>query len=230
MIKNCPVCGSADFKYSPVLWNELIAEWQLAKYEVAYVDRQQGFSCTECSNNLRSMALASAILRVYNFDGSLLQFVESDSAKALAVLEINEAGGLTPVLKKLPHHRLVCFPEQNMTSLLFESAQFNLVLHSDTLEHVPNPVAGLSECCRVLANNGNCIFTVPTIVDRFTRSRQGLPPSYHGTPTESGGDLLVQTEYGADMWKHALLAGFSSIAIHCLDYPAGLALVAQRSN
>lgn len=229
MINTCPVCGNINFGYTPVLWNELIAEWQLAKYEVAYIDQQQGFYCVGCGNNLRSMALAAAILRTYNFSGSLVQFVESDSAKALTVLEVNDAGGLTSVLKKLPNHRLVCYPEHDMTCLLFESATFDLVLHSDTLEHVPNPVAGLSECHRILTNHGHCIYTVPTIVDRFTRSRVGLPPSYHGSATDFGGDLVVQTEYGADMWKHALLAGFSSVAIHCIEYPAGLALVARRS-
>ncbi|MBC7962535.1 MAG: methyltransferase domain-containing protein [Steroidobacteraceae bacterium] len=228
MINTCPVCGNSEFNYAPVLWNDLISEWQLAENEVKYIDRQQGFFCVGCGNNLRSMALADAILRAYNFSGSLEQFVESDSAKTLMVLEINEAGGLTPVLKKLPNHRLVCYPEHDMTCLSFESATFDLVLHSDTLEHVYNPVAGLSECCRVLANNGHCIFTIPVIVDRFTRSRAGLSPSYHGSPTESGGNLLVQTEYGVDMWKDVLLAGFSSITVHCLEYPAGLALIARH--
>lgn len=119
------------------------------------------------------MALADAILHIYNFSGSLVQFVESDLAKALVVLEINEAGGLTSALKKLPNHRLVHYPEHDMTSLFFESKLFDLVLHSDTLEHVLNPVAGLSECHRILKNGGHCIYTVPAVVDRFTRSRVG---------------------------------------------------------
>lgn len=228
MINQCPVCGNNEFSCRPVLWKELIAEWQLADYEVEYIDRQQGFCCVGCGNNLRSMALAKAILNTCGYWGSLVQFVESEQAAGLMVLEINEAGGLTSVLKKLPNHRLACYPDHDMTGLTFESEMFDLVIHSDTLEHVVNPVAGLSECRRVLKNKGYCIFTVPTIVDRLTRSRVGLSPSYHGSPTESGGDLLVQTEYGADMWKHALLAGFSFVAIQSIEYPAGLALVAQR--
>ena len=95
------------------------------------------------------MALANAILCAYNACGTLVQFVESDFAKTLNVLEINEAGGLTSVLKRLPNHQLIGYPDYDMTNLPFEPETFDLVLHSDTLEHVPNPIAGLSKCRRV---------------------------------------------------------------------------------
>ena len=74
--------------------------------------------------------------------------------------EINEAGGLTSVLKRLPNHQLIGYPDYDMTNLSFEPETFDLVLHSDTLEHVPNPIAGLSKCRRVLGKTGRCIFTV----------------------------------------------------------------------
>lgn len=84
------------------------------------------------------------------------------------MLEINEAAGCLPY-NRLPKKR-VRYPEYDMTNLLFQSATFDLVLHSDTLMF-SNPVAGLSECRRVLVENGRCIFTVPIIVGRLTRSR-----------------------------------------------------------
>ena len=226
----CPVCGGGEFLFREVLWPELVSDWQLSALEVDYINRQQGLFCAACSNNLRSMALADAILYAYNFSGTLVQFVESDFAKTLKVLEINEAGGLTSVLTKLPNHQLVRYPEYDMTNLSFEPAMFDLVLHSDTLEHVPDPIAGLSECRRVLVKTGRCIFTVPIVVGRLTRSRAGLKNSYHGTSAQQDNDNTVYTEFGADMWRFAIEAGFTSARIHSFEYPAALAIEATVKN
>ncbi|MBI4808483.1 MAG: methyltransferase domain-containing protein [Nitrosomonadales bacterium] len=226
----CPICGGHDFSYREVLWQELVSDWQLSLFEVNYINRQQGLNCVRCGNNLRSMALADALLCSFKYRGPLVKFVESDLAKTLNVLEINEAGGLSSVLEKLPNHQLVRYPEYDMTRLAFESATFDLVLHSDTLEHVPNPVAGLSECRRILTKNGRCIFTVPIIIGRLTRSRAGLKNSHHGATNQLGVDYIVHTEFGADMWKFALEAGFTSTRIHCLEYPSALAIEATTNN
>ena len=115
-----------------------------------------------------------------------------------------------------------------MTRLPFEDRSYDLVLHSDTLEHVARPIRALSECRRVLKPGGFCVFTVPLIVDRLTISREGLPPSYHGTPSSNPADFLVHTEYGADAWKHVTLAGFRECRIFALDYPSAHALVGAR--
>lgn len=226
----CPVCGGRDFSYREVLCQELVSDWQLSPFEAEYINRQQGVCCDRCGNNLRSMALADAMLFSYNFYGTLVQFVESDIAKTVKMLEINEAGGLSSVLKKIPNHQLVSYPEYDMTNLSFESATFDLVIHSDTLEHVPNPIAGLSECRRVLVKTGRCIFTVPIIIGRLTRSRAGLKNSYHGTSDQLVNDYIVHTEFGADMWRFAIEAGFTSTRIHSFEYPAALAIEATIKN
>jgi len=226
----CCVCGGSKFEFVEVLWPELISDWELSPIEVDYVNRQQGFYCVACMNNLRAMALADAILTAYDYSGTLAQFVESRSARKLRVLEINEAGGLTPILKKLPKHQLVRYPEYDMTNLAFEPGGFDLVVHSDTLEHVPNPVTGLAECRRVLTKTGRCIFTVPVIVERLTRSRARLKNSFHGTADREKNDYVVQTEFGADMWKYAIEAGFGSARIHSFEYPSALAIDATNLN
>jgi ubiquinone/menaquinone biosynthesis C-methylase UbiE len=114
-----------------------------------------------------------------------------------------------------------------MTKLAVESASFDLVVHSDTLEHVEYPITALSECRRVLSSAGRCIFTVPVVVDRLTRSRAGLNRCYHGSQDESGSDYLVRTEFGSDVWKYVVEAGFQSSTFHCVDYPAGIAIEAR---
>lgn len=227
MINSCPICGHSQFIVNKILWKDLVEQWQLAQYEVDYVNRQQGLCCLKCGNNLRSMALANAIRNTYGFYGTLIDLMKDSKFKNLKILEINEAGGLTSFLRGLPNHNLVGYPEYDMTCLRLNSSVYDVVIHSDTLEHVKNPISGLTECRRVLKKDGFCFFTVPTVVDRLTRSRDGLCHSYHGSPMESDKGLIVHTEYGADMWKHALLAGFSSVTIHSLEYPSGLALVAH---
>jgi len=227
-ITYCPVCGCLDFNYLGILWPDLIAAWQISQYEVNYINRQQGFCCAACGNNLRSMALAAAILHTYNFSGTLEQFVLSAMERTHKVLEINEAGRLSPILKKLPNHQLVQYPEYDMTSLAFTSDTFDLIIHSDTLEHVPNPERALSECRRVLRSGGKCVFTVPIIVDRITRSRAGLAPSYHGRSDVPAEDQLVYTEFGADIWQTALKAGFCNCEIFVLEYPSALVIIAKK--
>ena len=226
-ISCCPICGGLNFSSQKVLWQELISDWQLSPNEVEYIDRQQGYACMACGNNLRSMALAAAILKSYRFPGNLEEFVRSDFAKGLTVLEINEAGGLAALLSKLPRHQLINYPEHDMTSLVFETGSFDLVVHSDTLEHVLHPITGLAECKRVLKTDGRCIFTVPIVVGRMSHSRAGLKNSYHGSPEHESGDYSVHMEFGADVWCFAAEAGFTSIKIHNFDYPAGLALEAS---
>ena len=220
----CPICGGTDFSVQKVLWSELITDWQLNQFEAEYIDKQQGFFCNKCGNNLRSMALAHAILSTYRFSGILTGFVESDLAREIKVLEINEAGGLSPILAKLPNHQLVRYPECDMTNLPYESGSFDLVVHSDTLEHVPNPTVGLAECGRVLNSGGRCIFTVPIVVGRMTRSRVGLKCSYHGDPGQLTDGYAVCSEFGADVWRYAMEAGFRCVSFYNLDYPAGLAM------
>ncbi|MGB5408869.1 MAG: methyltransferase domain-containing protein [Thiogranum sp.] len=224
----CHVCGGDEFDYSEVLWDELIAQWQLAEYEVDYINRQQGEKCIHCSSNLRSIALAKAILGAYGVDGTLYQFVTMPKFETLRVLEVNHAGTLSPVLEKLRSRKLITYPEHDMMNLDMDSDSYELVIHSDTLEHVENPIIGLSECNRVLVSGGRCIFTVPIIVDRLSRSRAGLADSYHGKEDMLNHDYKVNTEFGMDVWKYVLKAGFSEVNIHCIAYPAALAIEAKK--
>lgn len=226
---NCLCCGGSQWQESSILWPKLIADWRLAEYEVAYTNRQQGSGCVDCGSNLRSMVLAKSILACYSFSGYFKDFVHSDRAENIQVLEINDAGMLTRFLKRIPNHLLVHYPEVDMMSLPFNESQFDLVVHSDTLEHVQNPIQALTECLRVLKPGGSCAFTVPMIVDRLTRTREDLPRSYHGSP-DNPPDCLVYTEYGADTWKQVIQAGFEECRIFSLDYPSAQALVGTKET
>lgn len=229
MIEKCPACGGHSFRDSKVLWAELIEEWALSEGEVAYIDRQQGFSCETCGNNLRSMVLAKAILSFLGCkDDELLSSATSKSRYgSLRILEINEAGLLTSFLKAFPKHRLISYPDADMTNLPFPDDSWDLVIHSDTLEHIPDPVQGLKECHRILKKGGACIFTVPIIVGRMTRSRDGLKASYHGNSSNPA-DYRVVTEFGADVWTSVLVSGFETCKMHHINYPNAIAIEAMK--
>lgn len=225
----CPVCGENNFDFKAVIWDSLIEAWELSEEEIAYINRQQGFHCLTCVNNLRAMALADSIRRnCAPDDTSLLSAIEAGKLDLIRILEVNHAGGLTAYLEKLPMHRLVSYPEFDLCDLDLEDNQFDLVIHSDTLEHVEDPVQGLRECHRVLKPGGQCIFTVPIVVSRLSRSRAGLANSYHGAESSREQDLLVRTEFGSDTWEYVLRAGFRSCMLHSIEYPAGLAIQAYR--
>src|SRR5947209_11775487 len=130
----CCCCGSADIDSGPILWPALVAAWRLSPEEVRYIDRQQGTHCTWCLCNLRSMALATAVMRCYGYAGLFDDFVRDELARGLRVLEINAAGNLTPFLEQLPGHVFGSYPDVDMMALPYRDGEVDLVVHSDTLE------------------------------------------------------------------------------------------------
>jgi SAM-dependent methyltransferase len=224
----CRVCGGNEFREFPALWDALIAAWQLAPVEVEYLNRQQGLSCTGCGAALRGMALAEAIGRCLGHDGPLTGLSGGAAARSLRVLQINKIEGLDTILATLPRHRLAAYPAIDIMALDFPDQTFDLVVHSDTLEHVAEPRRALAECRRVLAPGGFCCFTVPVVVGRLSRSRAGLPKSYHGAPGIELEDFVVHTEFGCDVWTSVLEVGFRACELVAVEYPGGIAIRAQR--
>ena len=224
----CSVCGGRKFYSQKVLWPELVSDWQLSDAEAAYVDRQQGEICISCGSNLRSIALADAIKSFFGRTVCLVQLMDSEDAADFSILEINEAGSLSLHLKRFGHYTYAGYPAVDMHDLPYKDEAFDLVVHSDTLEHVENPIRALTECRRVLRLGGALCFTVPVIVGRMSRSRAGLKPSYHGSPESTPDDFLVHTEFGADTWTFLCEAGFSNISIYSVAYPAALSFKAIK--
>ena len=225
----CPVCGGDRFTNQPVLWPELVEQWELLPDEVGYINLQQGFCCAGCKNNLRTMTLAAAMTGAFGFAGSFEDFCRNDPGiRQLTVIEINPAKNLSPFLQALPKHALHSFPQLDMQRMSFADSSIDIIIHSDTLEHVPDSKAALKESMRVLKPGGHLFYTVPIVIGRLTRNRRGLPPSYHGKPGVNRDDCVVQTEYGADFWGEIFEAGFSEVSLTSLIFPASVAIHAIR--
>ncbi len=204
----CAICGGTEYTDRAVLWDALAEGWGLTRAERHIVDRQQGTCCTGCGGNLRSIALADAILAECGWAGTLADFVASEQARTLRVFG--------------------AYPALDMQAMSFADGSFDLVVHSDTLEHVPDPARALRECARVLTPQGALCFTVPVVPGRMTVSRQGLAPLYHGDPADPTEDLLVHTDYGADVWHLAHEAGFAAVTLSRFD--DALAITASRRS
>lgn len=222
----CSVCGGTDFASHKVLWPELIAAWGLSAEETAYVNDQQGCSCSACGASLRIVALGDAIRDAIGTGTLLRDFVGDPKLRRLRILDVNGATAVSPALAALPGYVSATYPAVDMEALPYPEGSFDLVIHSDTLEHVPHPIRALEECHRVLTPAGRLCFTVPSIVGRLTRSREGLPKSWHGNPADPRADYLVHTEFGADAWTFVMRAGFTRAALHQVRYPAATAITA----
>lgn len=229
----CPVCGGTDFERRRVLWNRLAREWELNAAERETVDIQQGLSCLGCRCTLRVMTLASALLFLLRSNQTFAAEIEdaqsgqSELAR-IQTLELNSAGDLAPFLARLPNHTLGAYPEVDMQAMSYPDESFDLIVHSDTLEHVPDSLAALRECHRVLRTGGAMIYTVPVVFGRPTRSRTGLKDSFHGSILRRSADFLVQREYGTDFMLEPAQAGWESVSMHSLLFPESAALICRK--
>lgn len=235
------MCGGQTFKYHPVLWKSLIEEWELSEDEAEYINYQQGYCCEACGSSIRTMALAKAIINTYDQKKPSLiftDFINTRIFKKLRILEINETGlhsylakNISPSFSRflyLSKYKYIEYPEYDMTHLNLKSESFDLIIHSDTLEHFSNPLKALKETLRVLNVNGKTIFTVPIVLKRLSRSRESLKASYHGSEDDLKCDHKVYTEFGSDAWNYLANAGFSKCSFYNFCSPSGIAIIGEK--
>jgi len=227
----CPACGGlAVLVGGPVIWESLRSEWNLTKRWVDAFDEREGVKCVWCRCSLRSQQLSRALLGVSPELGlrrylSVSGLVRDIGWSDLKVAEINSAGHLHRFLGNLPNLSYSEFgsmdpdvASEDLMELSYEDGVFDLVITSETLEHVPDVERAMKEIRRVLKPGGFHVFTVPVVLDgRLTRKRAGFengelvhyhPPSYHGCVGYGSNDLLVFYEFGDDFLALCESCGF----------------------
>jgi len=212
----CSVCGAeTTFAYNSwIVPRELAVEWRGFGADLA---RRESLWCDSCAASLRVRRIAEVLLGHYaETASSLAQLVEEAPFRGLDVAEINGIGAAHAALAPHPSLRYSEYPEEDLQALSYPDASFDLVLTSETLEHVPDPVAALAETRRVLRPGGRHVFTIPVPPGRATtRSRAGLPPQYHGRASgllrllsSSRDDMLAHTDFGTDVAETLRELGF----------------------
>jgi SAM-dependent methyltransferase len=228
---SCSVCGHTgrQIRNSWVLSNDLRRRWgdELAARESLF--------CERCGCSLRVRRIAEVLIGLYGRGAAtLVELTREDHFRRLRIAEINSIGRMHPFLAVAPHLTHVEYPEEDIQSLSWHDESFDLVLTSETLEHVRDPGQALRETRRILRVGGRHVFTVP--IDptlATTRSRKGLPPEHHG---RGGGpfalvtrraDMLMHTDFGADIEAFVCAAGFD-----CATDGTGMerVIVATRPN
>ena len=232
----CTVCGSSEFVLGPVPveWDELFTNLEPDPGELEALHRREHLSCVRCRANLRIMALTRALLEAERWSVGRREEVFNlvsllASRPWLRLLEVNESHVVGSLLRRLPRHVAADYPDVDVQDLPHPDASFRLVVHSDTLEHVPDPMVALRECHRVLRPGGRLVFTVPIRPGRLTKNRNGMLPVYHGDTTPPYRSL-VHTDFGDDLWTMVLSAGFAELSVVCVERPAGIAYLARKAR
>lgn len=113
---------------------------------------------------------------------------------------------------------------QDLQCLTFPSESFDVVISSETMEHVRRPWQGFSEVHRVLKPGGFYVFTVPYRSNRLTQSRVDtgdgkdiflLRKIYHQDPYRQQ-DSLVYTDFGSDLPDLLRPLGFETKVVSVL--------------
>jgi SAM-dependent methyltransferase len=238
-IERCACCGAiAPMLYQRgVIPPKLVELWGLSPRLAEAVARKESCDCGRCGAKLRARRLARVILELYPVSppaGSIADWVNRPEAQGLRVAEINRIDGLHDLLGRLPFFSFSDFRDgvqrgayvesvrnEDLCSLTYADASFDLILSSESLEHLPDLAAGLAETRRVLAPGGRHLFTIPLLpgVER-THARSvfdtdGTLRHLSTTIRHPGGDTgyPVFTEFGSDFPDLLNLIGFA-VEIH----------------
>lgn len=117
-------------------------------------------------------------------------------------------------------HGVRCEDVQRLT---FPAACFDLVTHTEVMEHVADDARAFAELRRVLRPGGRMLFSVPLsdAAETVERARYGsdgrlvplLPAAYHVDPFKGGVPVLVFRDYGRDLVQRLERAGFDEVRI-----------------
>jgi SAM-dependent methyltransferase len=236
-LERCVVCG----RFQPMLYRRRVIPrrleelWGLSPRLAEALARKESCDCASCGAKLRCRRIAQAVLALYPVGAppapaaSMARWVEFPEIRALRVAEINRIDGLDDFLLRLPHfassdYRPGSGPgeivegvrSEDLTRLTYADASFDLVLTSESLEHVPDLDAALGEIRRVLVPGGRHIFTIPLLphTERtFPRAivrPDGSVEDRAPRIAHPGGDwgYPVFTEFGTDLTDLLGRAGF----------------------
>jgi len=208
---------------------------------VFLVDKEnlkESLFCIRCKSWLRLRFLAEQIVLTFSREGSssLAQIVRERKFSAMKVYHTQTQGPLHGQLRNMTGYQCSEYFEkgppgeeiegvrcEDLQRLSFVDEDFDLLIHTSVLEHVPRPEWALKECHRVLKPDAAMIFEVPLSdpgsahlrkksIRRVDTTKEKneflLEPVYHGDPLSDSGSL-VYTDLGMDIVDTLKTIGFS---------------------
>jgi SAM-dependent methyltransferase len=213
----------------------LVALWGLSERQASALARKESCECAGCGSKLRARRLADVLLDLYPVSGrraaDLRSWARSPEAGELRIAEINRVDGVHEALEDMarfhpseyfanvrPGCHVAGLRHETLMGLSYEDERFDLVLTSETLEHVPDLTTALAEIRRVLVPGGRHVFTVPVtpiFPQTFPRARldgDGSIEDLAHPIKHPGGDVgyRVFTELGLDFPAILERAGFET--------------------
>ena len=251
--KRCPVCGSRLVLIARPVFSEELAKASNFNAEwTAFFNQREGEICVSCGGSLRARQLSSALL-IWEIETTGIGFADAESMarndqlKRLKVAEVNSCGSLHKALCRLPGLKFSEYesdnpdvPHEDLLNLSYSNGEFDLVLHSDTLEHVPDLGRAIDEIHRVLKPGGAMICSVPLVRDgRKTSKRAALksngevehlfPPIYHGGSYQKTCQYLVFYDFGDDLFELIQARGFAIQILEHQRNPAAFSIIAKKA-
>jgi hypothetical protein len=248
--RQCAACGKRVIFIGRANFDpRLIREWGLDARWRELMALREGCCCSECGASLRSEHLARVLIQHLCNDlapaSSLKTLVCKEPFQSLQIAEINTAGQLHKYLAAIPGLTLSSYgstdpaiPSEDLTNLSYANESYDLVVTSETLEHVPDYRRALGEIYRILRPGGAHIFTVPIVIDQSQTRRRAriangelellLPPTYHGDSEKRWSDFLVFYEFGVDFVAELQEAGFTTELVVSESNPAVTAFICVK--
>lgn len=212
------MCGR-DVRFLYSRWampSRLARDFRTAQVRDAY-RRRESMWCSSCGASTRERQLWRALIDHYADDArSAQELVEEPGFASLIIAEINRLNAGHEYIQRVPGVVYSEYPDEDIQALSYETATFDLVITSDTLEHVPNYRLALSETRRVLKSGGRHIFTVPLRPDLpASQDRSGMEPIHHGVPPaplalirRPTDDMLARHDFAWDFVDAVAQSGF----------------------
>ena len=247
--EECLSCGAVCRMYfNPwVINRRTLSTWGNAITSFEYLLRESRF-CRVCGAPYRVRRISEILMlnlckKKHTYLNQCILSGELNNYSILQLNEIGGAGSLQETLGKLPNVVTTIYDprygfgdlidgksNQDMTNLTFETNSFDIVLHSEVLEHVVDFKQAHSEAVRVLKPNGKLIFTIPVQLhnkETFSRIQLDasrnvlfvLPKIWHGW---AGGpfallprrdDYLEMHTFGEDIFR-VLDSKLGNLEIH----------------
>jgi GT2 family glycosyltransferase/2-polyprenyl-3-methyl-5-hydroxy-6-metoxy-1,4-benzoquinol methylase len=225
----CVVCGrDSIFRFDSTIINaQLQRAWGISDILVESFNRKESMFCGNCGCSLRIRRLAAVLMQTFveikgTFCKSVVELVQNKEFQQLKIAEINACGALHSYLKDHPH---LAYSEwlsdtkpgevhdgvrcEDLQCLTYPDNSFDIILSSETLEHVPDPDRAWREINRTLKCGGYHVFTIPVVPSQRQTIQRAqlvegvrkdvLEPAYHGAWSEE--NVFVYTDFGMDVVK-----------------------------